>query len=90
MRRGIKSPAQQLPPAEIGTAQQENPVAKFTPTSFQVSLTQEEVWILEEALKILWSYSEESRLFSSESPDALSIDSLETLIKEFKQATKAS
>ena len=65
-------------------------MAKFTPTSFQVSLTQEEVWILEEALKILWSYSEESRLFSSESPDALSIDSLETLIKEFKQATKAS
>lgn len=45
MRRGIESPAQQLPPAEIGTAQQENPVTKAT-TSF----TEEEFKLLEFAV----------------------------------------
>ena len=79
--------AQQLPIVEMGTTQQEIPVAKFIPTSFQVSLTQEEVWILQEALKMLRSHSEESMLFASELPDSFSIGCLETLIKEFKQAT---
>ena len=45
MRRGIESPAQQLPPAEIGTAQQENPVTKAT-TSF----TEKEFKLLELAV----------------------------------------
>ena len=45
MRRGIKSPAQQLPPVEIGTTQQENPVTKAT-TSF----TEKEFKLLELAV----------------------------------------
>jgi hypothetical protein len=36
---GGVSPPSVLPPAEMGTAQQENPVALFKATSFEVSLT---------------------------------------------------
>jgi hypothetical protein len=71
----------------MGTTQQEVPVAKFIPTSFEVSLTQEEVWILQEALEMLRSHREESMLFTSELVDPLPVGRLETLIKEFKQAT---
>jgi len=86
---GVRFPSQALPPAEMGTAQQEIPVAKFIPTSFKVSLTQEEVWILQEALDMLRSHSEESIMFASALPDSLPIGCLETLIKEFKQATES-
>ena len=85
----MQTPWQFLPSAEIGTAQQEIPVAKFIPTSFEVSLTQEEVWILQEALKMLRSHREESMMFASDFPDSLPIGCLETLIKEFKQATES-
>jgi hypothetical protein len=49
----VQFPAQLLPPAEMGTAQQENPVAQFKATSFEVSLTCEEARILAQGLEAL-------------------------------------
>ena len=66
----------------MGTAHVEIPVAKFTATSFEVSLTQKEVLILQEALELLRSHSERSILYN---PHHFSSVSLETLIKEFKE-----
>jgi hypothetical protein len=42
---------------------------------------------LQEALEMLRSHREESMLFTSELVDPLPVGRLETLIKEFKQAT---
>ena len=50
---GDRIPYSVLPPAEMGTAQQENPVAQFKATSFEVSLTHEEARILAQGLEAL-------------------------------------
>jgi hypothetical protein len=49
----VQTLVQLLPPAEMGTAQQENPVAQFKATSFEVSLTCEEARILAQGLEAL-------------------------------------
>jgi len=50
--RGIESPTQLLPPAEMGTAQQENPVATVN-TVHTLQLTTEEVYMLARAMSML-------------------------------------
>ena len=74
--------AQLLPPAEMGTAQQENPVATFKTASFDVSLTLEEVWMLTEGLEALRRQYAEGLLGHSDNPYAL-----DTLLEEFKKIT---
>lgn len=85
MSRGIESPTQLLPLAEIGTAQQEIPVAKFTATSFDVSLTLDEVLIVREALSVLSHNSEQSPLFCGEYSDSPSIFQITDLLEQFKK-----
>ena len=77
--------SQALPPAEIGTAQQEIPVAQFKATSFEVSMTLEEVWILTEALTVLRHNSEQSPMFAVDMPDSRSLCEIEDLLEQFKK-----
>ena len=63
---------QLLPPAEMGTAQQENPVAQFKATSFEVSLTCEEARILAQGLEALRrEYDEIASWVNSDDPYTL-------------------
>ena len=77
---GDRIPYSVLPPAEMGTAQQENPVAQFKATSFEVSLTHEEARILAQGLEALCREYDESPWGNSDDPYML-----EKLGEDFKQ-----
>ena len=49
MSREVEPPTQLLPPAEIGTAQQENPVAQLTAT-FNFEVSKRELLVIRQAL----------------------------------------
>jgi len=78
----VQTLPQLLPLAEIGTAQQEIPVAQFKATSFEVSLTRREVCVLAEGLEALRRQYDEGPVCDGQDPWTLG-----KLLEEFKKIT---
>ena len=69
----------------MGTAQQENPVAQFKATSFEVSLTHEEARILAQGLEALRREYDEIAQWVNSDDDSYTLEKLRENFNQFLQ-----